>query len=153
MDDLLFKSCLDKQEQLKQIFKACTTPEAIYQKIIEWGRNNAPLAASLKTPERIVKGCQSIVYMHATLQDGNVFFEVDSEALISSGLASLLLFIYNGQPPEVILKCPPNCITELGIHASLTPGRSNGLASMYLRMKQEALKFLMPSPSSAFTLN
>ena len=151
MENPLFRGCLDKQEQLKQIFKACTTPEAVYQKIMEWGRSNTSLAEHLKTPEHLVKGCQSTVYMHAYLQDGKVFFEVDSEALISSGLAALLLFIYNGQPPEVILKCPPTCITELGIHTSLTPGRSNGLASIYLRMKQEALKFLVPSQPSTFT--
>ncbi len=141
-----FADCLHQQEQLKQIFKACSTPDSLYQKIIEWGRKNPPLSPHLKTPENIVKGCQSIVYLHARLEENKVFFEVDSEAFISAGLAALLLFVYNGQSPEAIIQCPPRFIAELGLTSSLTPGRSNGLANMYLRMKQEAIKFLISSP-------
>jgi cysteine desulfuration protein SufE len=87
----------------------------------------------------IVNGCQSIVYLRSFLHDGHLFFQAESEALISSGLAYLLIAVYNGELPEVILKCLPVFIDELGISASLTPGRSNGLASIYLRMKQDAI--------------
>ncbi|MBS0656292.1 MAG: SufE family protein, partial [Verrucomicrobia bacterium] len=50
--------------------------------------------------------------------------------------------IYSGESPETILKCPPSYIEELGILRQLTPGRANGLASLYLRMKQEAARRL-----------
>ena len=70
-------------------------------------------------------------------------FEAEADALISAGLAALLIRAYNGETPEVVLKCPPSFIEELGINASLTPSRSNGLYSLHLQMKQEALRLLM----------
>ncbi len=136
-------ACLKKQEEIKTLFQDCTTKEAIYQKIIEEGRLSPKLDPQFKTPENVVKGCQSILYLHTEIKGDLLFFRTESEALISSGLASLLTRVYSGEPPETILKCPPTFIDELGLSSSLSPGRSNGLASMYLRMKQEALKFIL----------
>ena len=99
--------------------------------------------AAYKVDENIVQGCQSVMYLRSHMKDGKVFFEVSSEALISAGLAALLVFVYSGEPPEAILKIPATYLQDLGIYASLTPGRSNGLSSLYLRMKQDALKFLV----------
>jgi cysteine desulfuration protein SufE len=129
--------------EIKTRFAECKTPEEKYLKIIELGKLLPPLNPQFKTSELIVPGCQSIVYLHSYLNDGLVYFEAESEALISAGLAYLLITAYNGEKPETILKCPPTFINELGISATLTPGRANGLASIYLRMKQDALKFLM----------
>ncbi len=138
-----YPSCEKKQQKLLDLFSSCSTPDARYQKIIELGRALPPYPPELMTPERIVSGCQSIVYLASTLHEGRVQFQVRSEALISAGLAALLLAVYNDETPEIILKCPPAFLDKLGIPASLTPGRSNGLSSMYLRMKQEALKYLL----------
>lgn len=140
-----YQSCLLKQINLMDQFKICDTPESKYLKIIEFGRALPPYPPEHKKAENIVQGCQSVLYLRTTQKDGKVFFEVESEALISAGLAALLLAIYNGESPAAVLRCPPGCLDQLGILASLTPGRSNGLASMYLRMKQECLKFLLPS--------
>ncbi len=98
---------------------------------------------ALKIPQNIVPGCQSVMYLHSRLEEGRVYFTVGSDALISAGLAALLVNVYNGESPETILKCPPDYIKELNIGASLTPGRANGLHNIHLRMKQDALKFLL----------
>ena len=139
----MFESCSAKQEEIKQLFVACADEEAKYLKIIELGRTQPHLNSALKVPENIVKGCQSIMYIHSTLQDGKVFFEGESDALISSGLAQILIRVYSGETPEVILKCPPTYLEDLGISASLTPNRANGLYSIHLRIKQDALKHLL----------
>lgn len=138
-----YASCLEKQQKLSALFASYATPDARYQKIIELGRTLPPYPPHLMTPDHIVSGCQSIVYLASTLENGRIQFQIHSEALISAGLAALLLAIYNDETPEAVLKCPPAFLDQLGIHASLTPGRSNGLSSMYLRMKQEALKYLL----------
>ena len=138
-----FSSCLLKQSKVKLLFSSCQTAEQKYTKIIELGRALPPFCSSLKTEENVVKGCQSRMYLHATLIEGKVLFQLDSEALISAGLGALLLSVYNEEPPEAILSCPPLFLEELGIHASLSPSRSNGLASLFLRMKKEALNFLI----------
>ncbi|NGX26189.1 MAG: Sulfur acceptor protein CsdE [Chlamydiae bacterium] len=128
---------------VKNLFKDCFSQEDLYQKIIALGRNLPPLDQKYKIPENIVKGCQSIVYLHTVMEDGKLFFHASSDALISSGLAALLIKAYNGEPPETVLQHKPTFLEDLQIYSSLTPGRSNGLASMFLRMQQDALKFLV----------
>jgi cysteine desulfuration protein SufE len=145
----MYSSCLEKQKQMSEIFAKCPTEDAKYQKIIELGRALPPLDEQYKVPENLVKGCQSLMYMKATKQDGHVYFEAQSDALISSGLAAILIKVYSGETPEAILKCPPDFLETLGISASLTPSRANGLYSIHLRMKQDALKFILQSGGPA----
>ncbi len=136
-------ACLLKQEKLSKLFAHLPSSEAKYEKIMEMGKNLPPLSEACRTEKHLVPGCQSIVYLRAYLgADGHSYFEIHSEALISSGLAALLLYVYNGEPPEVILTCPPTFIQELGLLQSLSPGRSNGLASMFQAMRKEALLLL-----------
>lgn len=136
-------SYLEKQEQIKKLFASCPDQEARYNLLISLGKDLKPLAPEWRVTENLVSGCQSIMYLHSSWEDGKVHYSIYSEALISTGLAALLISVYNGEMPETILKCPPAFIDEIGIRASLTPGRSNGLASLYLKMKQEALKLLV----------
>jgi cysteine desulfuration protein SufE len=142
-DPIYFESCIIKQEELKKYFYHIAKVEDKYEKLIALGRQLFPLSDEHKVPENLVHGCQSQVYLRSYLKEGKVIFEAASEALISAGLAALLIAVYSGEEPGVILKCPPSYLETLGIHASLTPSRSNGLSSIYLRMKQEALKFLL----------
>lgn len=141
----MFESCISKQQAVKALFAPCKTEEDKYNKIIELGRSLPKLNVAYKVPQNIVKGCQSTVYMHSELENGKVKFELESDALISAGLAAILLKVYNDESPETILKCPPTYLEELGLSASLTPSRANGLYSIHLRMKQEALKLLIGS--------
>ena len=143
-----FESCLNRQEEIKKLFRSASTPESKYQKIIELGKKLPPYPETLKTPEHIVQGCQSTLYLASTLSINRISFQAYSEALISSGLVYILLYIYSDQPPEAILKCPPPFLDDLGILSSLSPSRSNGLSSLYLKMQQEAIKHLLPSSKS-----
>ncbi len=139
-----------KHEALLQKFTSRSDPNQIYEKIIEFGRDLPRLPTSLKKEENLVQGCQSEVYLSVAMNsEGKVFYSIGSEALISSGLAALLLFIYQGESAELILTCPPLFISELGLAKSLSPGRSNGLASIYARMKQEATKLYLKNSGSA----
>ncbi len=138
---------LEKQQAIKEIFSSCSTPEQRYQKIIELGRKLPPYDPALKTSERLVPGCQSQMYLHASCINGRMVFLADSDALISKGLAALLLAVYNGETPEAILRSPPTFLEDLQIPASLSPSRSNGLFSLHLRIPQESVKFLtVPEP-------
>lgn len=142
MQSSAFENCLNKQKGLKKIFNDCPTPEAKYQKIIGLGKSLAPYPDSARSPDNLVKGCQSLMYLHAEKADNSIIFLAESDALISRGLAALLLLIYSGEPPEVILTCPPTLFEEIGIYTALSPSRSNGLASLFLSMKQRALFFI-----------
>jgi len=133
----------EKETKLIHIFSLCQTEEAKYMQIMEMGKELESFPEEQKTDAAKIEGCQSTMYIQFQNEDGKLFFSIDSEALISKGLGALLLFVYNGETAETILKQPPEFLQKLGIHASLTPGRSNGLSSIHLRMKQEALNSLL----------
>ncbi len=138
-----FASCLEKQKKILTIFSSYSTDEERYQKIILIGKDTPPLESLYKTPENIVPGCQSRMYLRSFTKDGKIFFEAESDALISSGLAALLIAVYSGETAETILTCPPTYLEGLGLSTSLSPSRANGLYSVHLKMKQEALRHLM----------
>ncbi len=134
---------LEKSNAVKKFFPPFLSPEDRYKVLIDLGRSLPPLPPALMVPENLVSGCQSNLYLAARFTDGLVFFEAGSDALISAGLAALLIKVYSGEAPETILKEPPRFLSDLRIAASLSANRSNGLAHIHLRMKQEALKFLV----------
>jgi cysteine desulfuration protein SufE len=136
----VFESCLQKQEEIKKFFSSCTSQESKYAKIIELGRKGQKLAPEYITPKNLVKGCQSQVYLYTYWENGKIWFQAGADALISAGLAALLVNVYNGEDLETILKCAPSYLEELGIGSSLTPNRANGLYSIHLRMKQDAIQ-------------
>ena len=144
----MYESCIAKQKEVIREFSECQSFEDKYRKIIELGRKLPSIAKELKTPENKIHGCQSNAYLQSYLRDGVVIFEGEADAMISAGIIHLLISVYSGETPEVILKCEPGYIEELGIQASLTPSRANGMASMHLRMKQDALKLLMQKQKS-----
>ncbi|MGR3951584.1 MAG: SufE family protein [Chlamydia sp.] len=134
-----YQSCRCKQLAMKEAFHLCSSKELLYQAIIDLGRNQIAIDADERVPSNIVPGCQSIMYLTAKYLNGKMHFRSESDALISAGLGQLLISIYDGESPEAVLCCPPDAIYELGIPLSLTPGRANGLASLYHLMKQHAL--------------
>ena len=138
-----FESCLKKQRDLKNLFSACPTPESRYQQIIELGRSLPPFNPEARIPANLVPGCQSIMYLEVTEKQGKLFLNADSEALISKGLAALLIQVYSEEVPETLVRCPPTFIQEIGLQYALSPARSNGLASLHKKIQQEALKYLV----------
>ena len=126
---------------LKDDFASCPDREAIYRKIIAWGKKLPPFNPEWKVEPNLVPGCQSLMYLHGRFEEGKLYFAAASDALISAGLASILISFYSGSTPEDILATPPTFLKEFGIVSGLTPGRANGLASLYIRIKQTALKW------------
>lgn len=130
----------NRTERIRLEFSFTKKPDELYELLIRKGKALPEPQKNICTPAHLVEGCQSLVYITTSLQkDLSLQLEIFSEALISKGLASLLLDLYQGQPALLLLLYPPVIVQELGLPAALTPGRSNGLASMYAKMKQDAL--------------
>jgi len=127
---------------IKKLFENFQNKQERYKKIIELGKALEPMPDSLKTEENRIAGCQSMVYLHSELREGKIYFTAYSDALITAGLAALLIKAYNGQPPQILLQYKPTFLEELDIPASLSPSRSNGLSLIHLRMQRDAVKFL-----------
>lgn len=109
--------------------------------IMELGQKLPVMNESDKTESNIVKGCQSKVWMTASLKDDEVHFTADSNTAITKGLVSLLIRIFNGQAPEVILNADLYFMNRIGMERFIGTQRSNGFAAMIKQMKLYALAF------------
>lgn len=110
--------------------------------LIDMGRELPPMDDSLKTEQTRVHGCQSNVWMVATLSDGAepvVELIADSDAMIVRGLLSVILMAYSGRTPQEILATDIEAIFgRLGLDRHLSTARRNGLAGMVKRVRQIA---------------
>lgn len=111
-----------------------------YEYLIDLGKNLAPYPDSSKTDDRLIKGCQSRVWLDYQMKDGKLWFTADSDAIITKGIISLLVSIYSGRIPEEIASSDFSFIEKIGLKENLSPTRANGLASMIATIKAVALE-------------
>ena len=110
-----------------------------YKYIIDLGRELPPLRESLRTEDRLVRGCQSQVWIDTRLEDGRLQLAVDSDAFIVKGLLGVILAAYNNKTPEQILAFDIDSYFErLDLLSHLSPTRGNGLRAMVSRIREIA---------------
>ncbi|MBD5214435.1 MAG: SufE family protein [Bacteroidales bacterium] len=112
-----------------------------YAYIIDLGNQLPPIDPAYKTPQHLIEGCQSRVWLDAALKDGHVEYTADSDAIIVKGIISLLIKVLNGHTPDEIINADLYFIDRIGLAEHLSPTRSNGLAAMLKQMKIYALAF------------
>lgn len=130
-----------RQKDIVSEFAGLSDWEARYKKLIDIGKALPALPITKKLEDFKVKGCQSQVWIHASVADGRVIFEADSDALLVRGLVALLLRVYSDATPKEILETPPDFVKEIGLESKLSPSRANGLFSMIKQMKYYAMAF------------
>ncbi len=131
----------DTEREIVEEFALFDSWDDKYEYIIDLGKKLPALAQEHKKDENKVRGCQSTVWLVASLKDGKVFFEADSDAVIVKGLISMLIRVLSGRTPDEILEAPLQFINEIGMTTHLAQTRSNGLLSMVKQMKNYALAF------------
>ena len=109
--------------------------------IMELGQKLPEMPESEKTDDNIVKGCQSKVWLTASMDGGNIYFKADSNTAITKGLVSLLIRIFNGHTPSDILNADLYFMNRIGMERFIGTQRSNGFAAMIKQMKLYALAF------------
>ena len=109
-----------------------------YEYLIELGKNLSEYPQSAKTDDKLIKGCQSRVWLDYYVQDGKVFFQADSDAIITKGIISLLISIYSGRTPSEIASSDFSVVEKIGLKENLSPTRANGLVSMIANIRQVA---------------
>jgi len=112
-----------------------------YNYIIESGKTLAPFDSKYREDEYLIKGCQSQVWLYATMQDNRLIFHADSDALITKGIASLLVRVLSNQTPDEIIEAELKFIETTGLKEHLSQTRSNGLMNMIKQMKLYARAF------------
>lgn len=124
---------------LEALFRGFSSSEEKYRYLIELGGSLIPYPKEWKTEEKRVLGCQSLMYLHTEHENNKIFYFATSDALISRGLAALLISIYSGEEPKTILMTPPTFLQSLGILGLLSPNRSHGLLALHQKMMQQIL--------------
>lgn len=112
-----------------------------YQLLIDLGNEQEPLDEKYKTEQNLIDGCQSRVWLQADMEDGNVVFQAESDALIVKGIIALLIKVASGHTPDEILNSDLYFIEKIGLKEHLSPTRSNGLLAMVKQMRMYALAF------------
>ncbi len=112
-----------------------------YQLLIDLGNEQEPLDEKYKTEQNLIDGCQSRVWLQADMEDGNVVFQAESDALIVKGIIALLIKVVSGHTPDEILNSDLYFIEKIGLKEHLSPTRSNGLLAMIKQMRMYALAF------------
>lgn len=113
-----------------------------YGYIIDLGNALPEIDEAKKTPQNLIEGCQSRVWLDADMDDeGKVRFTADSDAIIVKGIISLLISVLNGHTPDEILDADLHFINDIGLGEHLSPTRSNGLLAMVKQMKMYAMAF------------
>lgn len=112
-----------------------------YEYVIGLGKQLEPMPEASKTEERLIKGCQSQVWLDAYCDGGMMHYVADSDSLITKGMIALFIRVLDGEAPDDILQADLGFIDQTGLKEHLAPTRANALSLMATQMKQRALEF------------
>ena len=132
----------EKQDEIIEEFSGLDDWMDRYGMIIDMGNSLPPIDEKFKTPEHLIEGCQSRVWVNAELSpEGKVVFTADSDAIIVKGIISMLVDVLSGHTPQEILDSDLYFIDRVGLSEHLSPTRSNGLLAMVKQMRLYAMAF------------
>lgn len=112
-----------------------------YNYLIDLGKTIPLIDPANRKEENLIRGCQSRVWLDASFEQGQIRYKADSDAIITKGIAALLIRVLDDHSPEEILQAELFFIDAIGLREHLSPTRSNGLVSMLKQMKLYALAF------------
>lgn len=110
-----------------------------YEYIIELGKAVPAIDESEKRDDNLIKGCQSRVWLSCSIKDDRLYFGADSDAIITKGIISLLIRVYNGQKAEDIVASDLEFLGKIGLQENLSPTRANGLVAMIKQIRMYAV--------------
>lgn len=129
------------QEQIIEDLSMFTDWTEKYEYLIGMGNELEAFPEDRKNESNLIKGCQSRVWIDAELKDGKVIYLADSDAIITKGIAALLIKVFSGRSPKDILETEAYFIEKTDLRDNLSPTRANGLVSMLKKIKTFALAF------------
>lgn len=134
-------SIADKQKEILEELSFFPDWQERYEYVIGLGRKLSPMPDEAKTADKLIKGCQSQVWLDARIQDGRVHYLADSDSVITKGMIALFVRVLDGETPDAILAADLSFIDRTGLKEHLAPTRANALNLMATQMKQRALDF------------
>ena len=131
----------DIQNDIIDEFSMFDDWEERYQYMIDLGKTLPLIDDQYKTEDHIIKGCQSKVWVHASMESDRVNFTADSDAIITKGIIAILIRVFSNQHPQNIIEANTDFIDKIGLKEHLSPTRANGLVSMIKQLKMYAIAY------------
>ncbi len=132
-------SITEKQQELLDELDLFQDWTERYEYVISLGKKLAPMDEALQTSDRLIKGCQSQVWLDSSSQDGKMTYLADSDSVITKGMIALFVRVLDGESPEDVLTADLSFIDKTGLKEHLAPTRANALTLMAAQMKKGAL--------------
>ena len=129
------------QEELIEEFAMFDDWMQRYEYMIDLGKSLPLIDKQNKTDDRVIKGCQSKVWLDADLKGDKMVFSADSDAIITKGIIAILIRTFNNQTPAAILNSNTDFIDQIGLKEHLSATRANGLTSMIKKLKLYATAY------------
>ena len=130
----------EKQQELLDELNLFQDWTERYEYVIGLGKKLAPMDESLHTEDRLIKGCQSQVWLESTTEDGKMRYLADSDSVITKGMIALFVRILDNESPDDVLSADLSFIDKTGLKEHLAPTRANALTLMSAQMKKGALE-------------
>ncbi|MFT6180285.1 MAG: cysteine desulfuration protein SufE [Paracoccaceae bacterium] len=111
-----------------------------YEYVIGLGKKLSPMEESLQTTDRLIKGCQSQVWLDSSSKDGKMSYLADSDSVITKGMIALFVRVLDGETPDDVLTADLSFIDKTGLKEHLAPTRANALTLMAAQMRKGALE-------------
>ena len=134
----MVKTLKEVQQDIVEAFSMYDEWLDKYEYLIDLGKSLEPFPEEMKTEDRLIKGCQSRVWLDAKETDGKLVFTADSDAIITKGIISLLISVYSERTPREIVEDDFSFIDKIGLKENLSPTRAGGLASMIETIRKKA---------------
>jgi cysteine desulfuration protein SufE len=133
-------SIADKQQQVLDELDLFQDWQERYEYVIELGKKLPAMPEEQKTSDKLIKGCQSQVWLDASTEDGTIRYAADSDSVITKGMIALFVRVLDGESSDDILTADLSFIDKTGLKEHLAPTRANALNLMATQMKQRALE-------------
>jgi cysteine desulfuration protein SufE len=132
---------IDIQKEIVEEFAGLGEWMERYNYLIDLGKSLPMIDQACRNDEYLIRGCQSRVWLNAELRDGIVYYTADSDAIITKGIAALMIRVFTGHTPDEILEADLGFIDEIGLKEHLSPTRSNGMVSMINQIRYYAMAY------------
>lgn len=131
----------EQQDEIIEEFSVFDDWMDKYNYLIELSKDLKEIDPKYKTQQYLIEGCQSKVWLFAEMDNEEIKYYADSDAIITKGIAALLVRVLSGQKPADILNNELYFLDKIGLQQNLSPTRSNGLLAMVKQMKLYAMAY------------
>jgi cysteine desulfuration protein SufE len=132
---------LENEKNIKKIFEN-TPADQFYDKLIQLGKELPPYPTEFRLDENRVVGCQSLMFCHISLANEKITILIESEALISKGIAALVVALFSGLTAKEVFEKKVEVFESIGLVTSLSLTRLNGLQSLLNYFYKKTLNLL-----------